>query len=133
MKIFLNIKPPTATHQEKKINARGSKIYVYESTQLQAARAKLTAHLAHYKPETPYIGCLRVITKWCFPLQAKRTDGQWKHTRPDTHNLNKLLFDVMTELNYWVDDSQVTSEIIEKFWAKKCGIYIDIQELGKIS
>jgi len=58
--------------------------------------------------------------KWLFPTRKKKDHGQYKITRPDTHNLNKLLFDVMTDLKFWSDDAQVVSEIIEKFWT--CGV-----------
>jgi len=35
----------------------------------------------------------------------------------------------MTTVGFWKDDAQVTSEIAEKFWAEKPGIYIKIEEL----
>ncbi|AUO18673.1 crossover junction endodeoxyribonuclease RuvA [Monoglobus pectinilyticus] len=35
----------------------------------------------------------------------------------------------MTKLGYWVDDNLVASEIVEKFWAEKPGIYIRIEDL----
>ena len=35
----------------------------------------------------------------------------------------------MTLCGYWKDDAQVASEIIEKFWAEKPGIFISAQEL----
>ena len=129
MKIFVPMKPPTSTHQEKQVVFRGGCTRFYEPANLKDARAKLTANLAHYAPEMPYVGCLRVMTKWVFPITGKRQDGQWKHTKPDTHNLNKLLFDVMTTLQFWGDDAQVCSEIIEKFWGEKPGIFIQIENL----
>ena len=55
--------------------------------------------------------------------------GEYRITKPDTDNLNKLLKDCMTEVCFWKDDSLVASEIIEKFWADKPGIYIKIEEL----
>lgn len=127
--------PPTATHQEKKVRI----IYVdgepkpqfYEPAELKAARAKLEAHLAKHILEKKYTGPIRVIVKWLFPIPegSKHYDGEWKTTRPDTHNLDKLLFDIMTDLGFWKDDAIVVSEIIEKFWAKVPGIYIRIESL----
>lgn len=72
-----------------------------------------------------------VFVKWLFPIKegSKYYDGEWKITKPDTHNMNKLPFDIMTELGYWTDDAIVASEIIEKFWADVPGIYIKIKEL----
>jgi Holliday junction resolvase RusA-like endonuclease len=43
--------------------------------------------------------------------------------------MNKLPFDIMTDLGFWKDDAIVASEIIEKFWAQVPGIYIRIEEL----
>lgn len=89
----------------------------------------MTAHLAGHIPEKKYTGALRVVIKWCFSITGKHKDGEYKITKPDTHNLNKLLFDVMTDLKYWKDDALVASEIIEKFWAERPGIYVCIENL----
>lgn len=35
----------------------------------------------------------------------------------------------MTKAKYWTDDALVASEIVEKFWAERPGIYIRIEEL----
>ena len=128
---FLPMIPPTATSQEKQVSCVSGKPLFYEPNELKAARAKLTAHLGKHVPDKKYTGALRVVVKWLFPIieGSKHYDGQPKTTKPDTHNLNKLLFDIMTELGYWKDDAIVTSEIIEKFWAERPGIYIRIEEL----
>lgn len=81
-------------------------------------------------PKKKYTTAVRVITKWCFPITGKHYDGEYKYTKPDTGNLNKLLFDVMEDLGYWDNDARVASEITEKFWAKTPGIYISIEKLG---
>ena len=59
----------------------------------------------------------------------KLKDGEYKTSKPDTDNLQKMLKDVMTDLNYWKDDAQVASEIIEKFYFNISGIYIKIENL----
>ena len=84
-------------------------------------------------PEKKYTGAVRAIVKWCFPITGKHQDGEYKTTKPDTHNLNKMLFDVMTDLKFWRDDCLVASEIIEKFWAARPGIYICIEDIGGIN
>lgn len=101
----------------------------YESAELKAARAKLTAHLAKHVPKQKYTSGIRLITKWLFPITGKHQDGQYKTTKPDTDNLQKLLKDIMTNLGFWTDDAIVASEIIEKFWAEMPGIYIKIEEI----
>ena len=126
---FLPMMPPTITHQQKDIAVRKGKPVVYEPAELKAARSKLTAYLGQYAPLTPLRGAVRLGVKWCFPITGKHEDGEWKTTRPDTDNLQKLLKDCMTDLGYWKDDAQVVSEIVEKFWAKVPGIYISAREL----
>lgn len=126
---FVAMIPPTTTHQEKQVRVVSGKPVFYEPTDLKAARVKLMAYLAKHVPDEKYTTAIRVIVKWCFPITGKHKDGDYKHTKPDSHNLNKLLFDVMTDLGYWTDDALVASEIIEKFWASKPGIYIGIEKL----
>lgn len=126
---FMPMLTPTVTHQEKAVMVVKGKPVFYEPDELKAVRSKLTARLAGHIPTVKYTGAIRVIVKWLFPITGKHTDGEWKTSKPDTHNLNKLLFDIMTELRYWTDDAIVCSEIIEKFWAERPGIYISIEEL----
>lgn len=130
---FLPIKPPTVTHQEKSIHVVNGKPIPYEPANLKAARSKLMAYLGQHAPVIPFRGAVRLITKWCFPIAGKYENGQWKTTKPDTDNLQKLLKDCMTDLGYWKDDAQVASEVIEKFWAAVPGIFIAIQELEDIA
>jgi len=80
-------------------------------------------------PEKKYTTVVRCIAKWCFPITGDHYDGEYKGTEPDTHNLNKMLFDIMEKLGYWTNDALVASEIIEKFWAERPGIYIAIEEV----
>ena len=109
---------------------KGKPIF-YEPENVKAARAKLMAHLAKHKPAEPYREPVRLMVKWMFPRGAHK-DGEYRGTKPDTDNLQKMLKDVMTHLHYWKDDALVASEIVEKFWAELPGIYIRIEELREI-
>jgi Holliday junction resolvase RusA-like endonuclease len=126
---FVPMKPPTVTHQEKQVTVKHGKPIFYEPTELKAARAKLEAHLGQHVPAEKYTKAVRLITKWCFPLTGKHQSGEYKATKPDTDNLQKMLKDVMTGLGFWKDDALVASEITEKFWADFPGIYICIEEV----
>jgi Holliday junction resolvase RusA-like endonuclease len=122
--------PPTITHQQKKVTVVGGKPKFYEPQELKEARAKLRAHLSTLAPEQPIEGALRLICKWLFPVTSGHADGEYKTTKPDTDNLTKMLKDVMEELGFYKNDAQVASEIIEKFYAEKTGIYIKLEVIG---
>jgi len=123
------MKPPTVTHQEKDIAVRNGKPIVYEPPELKDAREKLTAHLASFVPAEPYTTGVRLVVKWLFPKTGRHRNGEYKLTKPDTDNLNKLLKDCMTKLGFWKDDALVASEIIEKFYGEIPGVYIRIEVL----
>ena len=127
---FAPMIPPTVTHQEKQVRVIGGKPVFYEPAELAAARAKLQDHLGKHAPSEPYTKAVRLVTKWCFPISGQHKDGEYRSSKPDTDNLQKLLKDVMTDLGFWRDDALVASEIIEKFWASTSGIYVCIEELN---
>lgn len=125
IEFFMPMIPPTTTAQQHKI----SKGKFYDPPELKAAKMKLRDHLIPHRPDKPFDGALRLVVKWCFPITGKHQDGEYKYTKPDTDDLNKALKDIMEDLGFYVNDSRVASEIIEKFWAKIPGIYIRLEKL----
>ena len=128
---FMAMRPPTVTAQERAVRIVRGKPVFYDPPEVADARTKLCATLAKYRPKQPYTRGVRLVVKWCFGFSAKTRhhDGEYKTTRPDTDNLQKLLKDCMTKVGFWTDDALVASEIVEKFWAEQPGIYIHIEEL----
>lgn len=130
MHFFLSMDPPTRTQQEHRVGIRqDGRPYFYEDRELKKARLKLNQALQKFVPESPYTKAVRLMVKWLFP-RGKHHDGEYKTTKPDTDNLNKMLKDEMTKVGFWKDDALVASEIIEKFWAQIPGIYIEITPIG---
>jgi crossover junction endodeoxyribonuclease RusA len=67
---------------------------------------------------------------WLFPKGKSHKAGEWRVTRPDTDNLEKMLKDCMTRCGFWKDDAQVVREHVEKKWSEDpVGIEIEITEL----
>ena len=130
IEFFMPMRPPTVTHQEKQVRVVKGKPVFYEPPAVKAARTKLTGYLAGHKPEKPLEGGLQLLVKWCFP-RGRHEDGEYRITKPDTDNLQKLLKDCMTAAGFWKDDAQVASEIAEKFWAEIPGIYICLEQLER--
>jgi Holliday junction resolvase RusA-like endonuclease len=126
---FMAMIPPTTTHQQKQVTVINGKPVFYEPDDLKAARSKLMAHLGQHVPEKKFTGPLRLIAKWCFPITGDHQDGEYKDTKPDNGNMNKLLEDCMEDLGYYKNDAQIASLIVEKFWAKVPGIYIRIEAI----
>lgn len=129
MEFFMPMVPPTATHQEKQVVVVNGKPRFFDPPSLVAAREKLMAHLGRHRPDAPFMGGVRLVTKWCFPAGENHTDGEYRITKPDTDNLQKLLKDCMTANRFWKDDALVASEVCEKFWARVPGIYISVAPL----
>lgn len=125
---FMAMIPPTVTHQEKKVSVKNGRPVFYEPPELKDARSKLMAYLSQHVPKHNYTTGVRLVVKWCFP-KGKHKNGEYRTTKPDTDNLQKLLKDCMMAVGFWKDDAVVASEICEKFWADMPGIYIRIEEL----
>lgn len=121
---------PTTTHQMKKVRVVRGKPQFYEPAELQDVRAMFMSLLVKHKPPEPLDGPLRLTTKWLFPKVRGTSHGQYKHTKPDTDNLVKLLKDCLEQSGYYVNDSRVASEIAEKFWSDTVGIYVKLEALG---
>lgn len=129
LEFFVPMKPPTITAQQRQVKVVDDRPWFFDPARLKNARAKLTAHIGPHAPDKPYDVAVRLVTKWCWPTNGRYLSGTYKHTRPDTDNLQKLLKDVMEDTGFFTNDSRVASEIIEKFWADPAGIYICIEEL----
>lgn len=132
MKIFLLLDPPTTTAQMKKIGIMRGKPYVYAPSSVASAKNELKVHLSPFVPPLPLSGPISLSVTWLFP-RGKHAHLEYRTTKPDTDNLEKLLKDVMTELGFWLDDAQVVIEHTEKLWSDEpTGISIEITNLPKI-
>lgn len=125
---FMAIVPPTVTHQEHRVAVINGRPEIYDGPELKDARQKLTAYLTDHRPKERYECGVSLMVKWCFP-KGRHRNGEYRITKPDTDNLQKLLKDCMTAVGFWKDDALVAREIVEKFWADLPGIYIRIEEL----
>ena len=104
----------------------------YTPENVKQAKEVIIKHLAPFKPEVPLTGPLELNVNWYFPKGTKHKHLEWRVTKPDTDNLEKMLKDCMTELGFWNDDAQVVSEHIDKVWSDEpTGIAIEINQLNK--
>ena len=129
IEFFMPMIPPTVTAQEHKVMVRNGKPVFYDPAELKKARQKLLMSLASRKPARPCKKAVRLVVKWLFPVTGSHESGEWKSTKPDVDNLQKLLKDCMTRCGFWDDDALVASETVEKFWSNIPGIWIRVEEL----
>jgi Holliday junction resolvase RusA-like endonuclease len=132
---FMPMIPPTMTAQEKDITVVKSKKtgkhipIVYEPTELKAVRSKLEAHLSKHIPDKSFVGATQIVAKWLFPITGSHKNGEWKITKPDLENLEKMPFDIMQDLGFYKNDAILCSKITQKFYATIPGIFISIESL----
>lgn len=129
IQFFMPMKPPTVTHQEHRVTMKSGKPIFYDTPEMKSAKAKLRDSLAEHIPIKPINNGVRLMVKWLFPITGNHINGEYKLSKPDTDNLQKMLKDIMTDLKFWTDDALVASEITEKFYADTPGLFIVIQEL----
>lgn len=113
MNFFLTMNPPTATAQEKQVRIVRGKPLFYDPSPVKKAKKLLIAHLLTYRPDKPFEGAVSLSTVWLFPKGKSHSHGEWRTTRPDTDNLQKMLKDCMTKCGFWKDDAQVVRETVE--------------------
>lgn len=130
IEFFMPMIPPTVTAQQHRVVARkGKKAAFYDTPELAEARSKFLSGLAPHRPCAPMTGALRLCVKWCYPVTPSHYDGEYKTTKPDTDNVQKLLKDCMTKVGFWRDDCLVACEITEKFYANTTGIYVRVEDI----
>lgn len=129
MKFFLEMEPPTVTAQMHKVTVQHGHVRFYDTKELKAARSLFVEALKAQAPDDPLEGPVRLHVTWMFPTKTHRT-GEWRITRPDTDNLQKLLKDCMTAAGFWRDDAQVCVECVGKLWTRECpGIDITVERI----
>ena len=127
MRFFISGQPPRTTAQEKKVRVVHGRPMYYEPARVKEAKAQLTAGLMPHRPPEPFSGPISLEVTWCFDSGKSHHSGDWKVTRPDTDNLEKMLKDCMTDCGYWHDDAQVARETAEKIWCEEPGIWISVE------
>lgn len=116
---------PAGTSQMKRVNHKSG--HFFEGKVLREARAIYTENLMRYAPEQPLEGPLYVRLDFHYAIKDKKKRGQPKTSRPDCDNLAKLILDVMTDLGYWHDDSQIAKLSISKQFSKAEHAFVFIE------
>lgn len=130
--------PPkhTAQGSNQILKTKNGRFFIGKKTNSNAksTQNELFNLLYPYRPEQPLEKPLRVEIKWVYPYRKSepkknRTAEKYCDTRPDVDNICKLLFDMMTRIGFWIDDSQIADLHFIKVWDNKPRIEIKIGEL----
>lgn len=126
-------KIPTTTQQQHRVTWRDGKPLFFNSKKIKNVKDELSVLLMQYAPREPIHKPIPIelLVRWQFGYKTGRKDDEYKTTRPDLDNMLKLPADIMTELGFWDDDSQLADVRLQKVWHKKSGIYIKIKELQR--
>ena len=138
MKFFIKCNPPKSTAQASmRIMKRkdGSQfVGKFANSKGKRTQDDLMSMLREHVPEKAFDGPVSVRVDWSYPWRKSETKKrraagiQPCDTRPDADNLCKLLFDCMTRLGFWRDDSQIYALTFVKVWSDNPGITIEIEE-----
>jgi len=131
--VWLGI-PPAVTAQQKGVTVRGGRPRFFTKAKVASAKALFRQAFGPFSPAVPMTGPVRVEVEYVFPFRAteRRADreaGIVPHdTRPDMDNLSKALFDVLTDLRWWLDDGQICQPAARKWRGVQPGIWISVME-----
>jgi Holliday junction resolvase RusA-like endonuclease len=129
--------PPKATSQQKGVMVIAGKPRYFKRKHVKRAEDDLTAMLMPHRPAKPLQGPLRVCVRWTYAWRKSESRRNMARglipcdTRPDCDNLCKILFDAMTRLGFWGDDSQIADLRFVKCWGDVAGIGVMADEIWK--
>lgn len=122
-------KIPQTTHQSgTRIDFRSKR--TYKSKQLLEVEAMYKALLRPYVPAQPAEGGIAVRIEFQYKT-AKRLRLLPRLARPDVDNMAKTVLDIMTQLHFWNDDSQVVALAVKKANSDHNEIYIRALEVDR--
>ena len=138
--IYLNVNiiPTKTTHQSalRILKGKGGKLFVgkYQKTEFRAWLEEFKLKIKPSRPSKPLTGPIEAEIEFYFPYnksaseKLKKTES-WKITRPDLDNMEKSIFDCLTEQGFIEDDSLVCRKISIKRYSEKPRILIKLTKI----
>lgn len=124
--------PPRATAQQKGERVVNGTIQHYDKSHIKRAKDFYMWNIKPFAPTIPWNCPIEVEVIFYFEKKDIKRDER-KLTRPDLDNSEKILFDCMTKVGFWRDDSLICRKITEKWYTKEGlgRVYIRIKEIGR--
>lgn len=107
--------------------ARGNRAAVYDPGTAEGWKGQIALAVQGLLPPAPIAGPVYVSITFYLPrpkrlMRKKDPDEEIPHTgKPDLDNLVKAVFDALTQVGLWEDDSQVYSSVVHKVYVAKGG------------
>jgi Holliday junction resolvase RusA-like endonuclease len=133
---WLPITPPRSTSQGKRVMVIAGRPMFFKKKEHQSAENDLLLLCAPHKPAQQLDGPVRLEIEFTFPWRKSEKKSNLRFpriphtTKPDCDNMAKLIGDVLTKLQFYGDDSQVSCLVISKFWGHKVGIGICLSPIN---
>lgn len=131
--VFIPCNIPTVTAQQKGTMVRNGKVRFFKKKKVQQSENTFHALLYPYRPKKPLDGPVCLIVSLVFPWRKteskKKREGYTFYpvtVRPDLSNLIKTIEDVMTTLQFWNDDGQISTLKVSKQYGERPGIGLNI-------
>lgn len=121
-------------------------IRVHEAGTAEHWKSQVAQAAKDFVPMPPLQGPLRVSIEFIFPRPKAhfRANGElkpnaphWHTIKPDTDNLKKAVYDALTTIGMWSDDSQICEDKAKKFYSSPLagcltgGAHIFIEQMAE--
>lgn len=118
------------TAQQKGETIRNGKIIHFEKKNVSNARSILAWGIKAncHEQIVPFEGAVFLRVTFVYSIKDRKKWGQPKTSRPDCDNLVKLLQDVLTDLCFYKDDSQITHLEVRKMYGENPCVYVHMEE-----
>jgi Holliday junction resolvase RusA-like endonuclease len=113
--------------------SRGGHAAVYDPGTAESWKSLVAVAAKPFQPQIPFNGPLTLCLDFTFPRpKCHYRSGKNSHllkegcpnfhtSKPDSDNLAKAVMDAMTQLSFWMDDSQVWSLYVSKLYTPNGG------------
>ena len=126
---FLNMIPPTTTHQNKKLGVRNNKPFMYDHPKLKEVKQEIKNHLFNFKPEKPFSGALVLDLTILYKSKKGQPNGTPYLKKPDWDNAAKTFQDCMADLGFMSDDCKVFDGRVRQFYNDQAGIFFRLEQI----
>ena len=117
---------PKGTAQQKRYN--GATHTYFKDKKLMETEKEFYYALRPHAPKEPSIAPIRLSIWFYFDIKDRKKWKLPKVSKPDVDNFAKAFIDQMTKTGFWLDDSQITSLHLEKYYAEKASIVVRVEE-----